>query len=207
MSPLHSDWAVSRRILAGDEAAFRALFDEYFPRLYRFALARLGGNREHARELVQLTFCKAFERLDSYRGESSLYGWFCQICRNCIADQGRDRMRELDYRTGAEEDATLEQILESLRAPAADEPESQLWRAELVHLIQTALDCLPGHYSDVLEWKYVDGLSVKEIGDRLAIGPKAAESCLTRARAAFRDAIAAVGGSVDWLAQVMGDIA
>jgi RNA polymerase sigma-70 factor, ECF subfamily len=207
MSPLHSDWALSRRLLAGDEAAFRELFEQFFPRLYRFALCRFGGDREQARECVQLTFCKAFERLDSYRGESSLYGWFCQICRNCIADHGRERLRELDHFCGAEEDASLEIILESLRAPAADEPESLLWRAELVRLIQATLDCLPAHYGDVLEWKYVDGMSVKEIGDRLAIGPKAAESCLTRARGAFREAIAAVGGSVDWLAQATGDSA
>ena len=73
-------------------------------------------------------------------------------------------------------------------------PKAALWRAELVRLIQAALDCLPGHYGDVLEWKYVDGLSVKEIAERLAIGPKAAESYLTRARGAFREAIAAISG-------------
>ena len=200
MTPRHPDWTLSRRMLAGDEPAFRELFEQFFPRLYRFALARLDGDREQAREVVQLTFCKAFEGLDSYRGESSLYGWFCQICRNAIIDRGRDRQHELGYFSLPEEDETLEAILDTLHAPAADEPESRLWRAELVRLIQTALDCLPDHYGDVLEWKYVDGLSVKEIGDRLAIGTKAAESCLTRARVAFREAIAALGGSVDVLA-------
>jgi RNA polymerase sigma-70 factor (ECF subfamily) len=205
MSPLHTDWELRRRILAGDERAFRALFDQFFPRLYRFALARLDGNRDQAREIVQLTFCKGFERLDSYRAESSLYGWFCQICRNAIADRFRDRRHEIEYCTLAEDDGTLDAILETLQAPVADEPDSRLWRAELVRLIQAALDCLPGHYGDVLEWKYVDGLSVKEIAERLAIGPKAAESCLTRARGAFREAIATIGGSVDVLAQATED--
>jgi RNA polymerase sigma-70 factor, ECF subfamily len=205
MTALHSDWPLSRRILAGDERAFEELFEQFFPRLYRFALARLDGDREQAREVVQVTFCRAFERLDTYRGESSLYGWFCQICRNAIVDRGRDRRHELGYFRLSEEDATVEAILETLRAPAADEPESRLWRAEIVRLIQAALDCLPGRYGDVLEWKYVDGLSVKEIGDRLAIGPKAAESCLTRARGAFREAIAAIGGSVDVLPHAAGD--
>jgi RNA polymerase sigma-70 factor (ECF subfamily) len=197
MFPTHNDWALSRRILNGDEEAFRALFDDMFPRLYRFALARLSGDREQARELVQLTFCRAFERLDSYRGESSLFGWLCQICRNAIADLGRGREREGRHLCLPEEDAALDAILESLAAPADDEPESRVWRSELVRLIQAALDCLPGHYGDVLEWKYVDDLSVKEIAERLAIGPKAAESCLTRAREAFREAITAIGGSID----------
>jgi DNA-directed RNA polymerase specialized sigma24 family protein len=53
-----------------------------------------------------------------------------------------------------------------------------------------ALDHLSPHYGEegqALEWKYLDGLSVKEIAARLRLAPKAAESLLTRARRAFRD--------------------
>src|SRR3972149_4616349 len=49
---VHVDRAVARRILGGDEAAFRELFDRFFPRLYRFALARLNGDAETARDVV-----------------------------------------------------------------------------------------------------------------------------------------------------------
>ena len=200
MDSPETDRALSRLILKGDEHAFRMLFDRFCPRLYRFALARLDGDRDQACEVVQLTFCKAFERLDSWRGESSLYGWFCQICRNCIADVRRRRQRERPPVAVAEDATTIEAVLESLAAPATDEPESRAWRAELVRLIQAALDCLPGHYGDVLEWKYVDGMSVQEIAARLGIGTKAAESSLTRARDAFREAFAAIAGSTDMLA-------
>jgi RNA polymerase sigma-70 factor (ECF subfamily) len=55
------------------------------------------------------------------------------------------------------------------------------------------LDYLPRRYGQVLEWKYIEGLSVKEIADKLGIAPKAAESTLTRARNAFRDGITALG--------------
>src|SRR5262245_43406270 len=78
---VHVDRALARRILGGDEAAFRELFDRFFPRLYRFALARLKGDPDAARDIVQQTFCRAIEKLDSYRGEAALYTWFCQICR------------------------------------------------------------------------------------------------------------------------------
>ena len=40
-----SDVALARRVIAGDEAAFDEFFTVYFPRLYRFALARLGATR------------------------------------------------------------------------------------------------------------------------------------------------------------------
>ena len=71
--PVHIDVALTRQILGGDERAFRQLFDSFFPRLYRFALVRLRGDHDSANEVVQLTFCKAIERLDSYRGEAALY--------------------------------------------------------------------------------------------------------------------------------------
>jgi RNA polymerase sigma-70 factor (ECF subfamily) len=70
---VHVDRALARRILGGDEDAFRELFDRFFPRLYRFALARLPGDPEAARDAVQQTFCQAIERLDTYRGEAALY--------------------------------------------------------------------------------------------------------------------------------------
>ncbi|MCZ6586293.1 MAG: sigma-70 family RNA polymerase sigma factor [Gammaproteobacteria bacterium] len=199
MNVVHADRAIAKKILQGDENAFRELFDSFFPRLYRFALVRLNGDQEEAREMVQQTFCKAFERLDSYRGEASLYGWMCQICRNTITDMGRRRQREYRRMPLLEEDSTIQGILETLAAPAAEEPENTLWRQDIMRLIQATLDNLPGHYGDVLEWKYVDGLSVKEIANQLGVGPKAAESLLTRARTAFREAIATITGSADVL--------
>ena len=72
-----------------------------------------------------------------------------------------------------------------------------------MRLIQATLDNLPAHYGDVLEWKYVDGMSVKEIAAQLSVGPKAAESMLTRARTAFREAIATITGSADVLPRLI----
>ena len=49
------------------------------------------------------------------------------------------------------------------------------------------------HYADALEWKYIDEIPVQEIAARLGLGAKAAESLLTRARHAFRDAFRTLG--------------
>lgn len=196
MSPTHPDAALAKRLLAGDEQAFREFFDASFPKLYRFALARLRGNADEATDVVQHTLCKAFEHLDSYRGEASLFGWMCQICRNAINDRGRRARHEPVALSLLEDDTDIRSILESVAAPAAEQPEQQAARSEMVRLIQATLDSLPGRYGDVLEWKYVDGLSVKEIAARLAVGPKAAESLLTRARVACRDVLAEIDSSL-----------
>jgi hypothetical protein len=83
--------------------------------------------------------------------------------------------------------------LESLGA------EATVRRREVARIVQLVLDRLPNRYGDALEWKYIDGFSVAEIAERLALAPKAAESLLTRARTAFRDAFkAAYGRRLEW---------
>jgi RNA polymerase sigma-70 factor (ECF subfamily) len=188
-NPVHIDRELARQILAGDERAFRQLFDSFFPRLYRFALVRLRGDHDAADEVVQRTFCKAIERLDSYRGEAALYTWFCQICRNTLIDHCRRRGADARHVTLLEDVPDLRSVLDAIAAPAVERPEVVAWQDDMRRLIQATMDVLPTRYGDVLEWKYIDGLPVQEIARRLAIGPKAAESLLTRAREAFRAAM------------------
>ena len=184
------DRALAHRILGGDEEAFRDLFDRYFPRLYRFALARLQSDPEAAKDIVQQTFCQAIEQLHTYRGEAALYTWFCQICRNLVADHYRRNGGSVPRVVLIEDQPNARAFLESLAAPAADEPEDGVLREQVHRIVEATLDALPGHYGTALEWKYIDGLSVREIAVRLDVGEKAAESLLTRARESFREAIA-----------------
>jgi RNA polymerase sigma-70 factor (ECF subfamily) len=198
VEPPSNDRLMAKRLLGGDEEAFREVFNSFFPRLYRYALARV-GSKEDARDIVQQTFCKAFERLDSYRGEASLYGWMCQICRNTMVDLARRQRTQLQHLVLTDADDTIQAIVEAIRAPENEQPEQELARTSLLQLIQATLDCLPDHYGNVLEWKYIDELSVNEIAQQLAIGPKAAESLLTRARNAFKETIVTISASTDAL--------
>ncbi len=49
-----SDLPLVRQLIAGDDAAFEGFFADYFPRLFRFARVRLGGDEDAAEEVVQL---------------------------------------------------------------------------------------------------------------------------------------------------------
>jgi DNA-directed RNA polymerase specialized sigma24 family protein len=62
-------------------------------------------------------------------------------------------------------------------------------------MVHGALDQLPTRYGNALEWKYVEGASVREIAGRLQLGAKATESLLTRARAAFREVFNAISAT------------
>jgi RNA polymerase sigma-70 factor (ECF subfamily) len=179
------------RMLRGDEEAFSAFFDNNFTPLFRFALPRVGGDADAAEEVVQAALCRAMRKLGTYRGEASLLTWLCSICRNEISTYFEKRKRIPPMLDVTEDLPEVRAALESISMRGAEEAEQ---RKELGRLVQVVLDRLPAHYGDALEWKYLDGLSVNEIAERLRVAPKAAESMLTRARNAFRDAFTAVHG-------------
>jgi RNA polymerase sigma-70 factor (ECF subfamily) len=189
-----NDMRLARRVLGGDEAAFEEFFDGYFPRLYRFALARLDGREDAAEDVVQATLCNAMTGLKTFRGEAALFTWLCTLCRHEIGAYIRRHGRPSAAVELVEDAPEIRAALESLAASAGGDPEEPLHRREIARLVQVALDALPSRYGDALEWKYVHGLSVREIAARLRLGPKAAESLLTRARQAFREGFAALTG-------------
>ena len=187
-----SDFALARRLLDGEESAFAEFFAAYFPRLYRFARARLGGDEDAAEEIVQTTLIKAVDKLHTYRGEAALLTWLCTFCRREIAGWARRTGRRSEVSL-ADDRLDVSAMLDAITLLSRDDPETELHRREVSRLVQATLDRLPGPYGDALEWKYIEGLSVEEIGRRLGLGYKAAESLLTRAREAFRKGFTAMG--------------
>lgn len=184
-----SERELVRRMLSGDEGAFDEFFADYFPRLFRFAVVRL-RDPDVAEDIVQTSLMAAMRHLGSWRGEASLFTWLCTICRREIGAWQKRTSRRVIVSI-EDDDASLRAALDSIGA-AADAPDARLARADTGRTVQLALDHLPPRYSRALEWKYLEELSVDDIAGRLQCTPKAAESLLTRARDAFRDAFAAV---------------
>jgi RNA polymerase sigma-70 factor (ECF subfamily) len=184
-----SERELVRRMLGGDEGAFDEFFADYFPRLFRFAVLRL-RDPDAAEDIVQTSLMAAMRHLGSWRGEASLFTWLCTICRREIGAWQKRTARRV-FVSIEDDDPGLRAALDSIGA-AADAPDARLARADTGRTVQLALDHLPPRYSRALEWKYLEELSVEDIAGRLQCSPKAAESLLTRARGAFRDAFAAV---------------
>jgi len=182
-------------MLAGDERAFTTFFNDYFPRVYRFALPRLNSDTEAAAEVVQATLVKAMRKLKDFRSEASLFTWVCQICRHEVVDYLRREGRHASRVVLIDDSADVRAAVEAIAGPADEEPAQQYTQAEVRQLVRTVLDRLPPRYGDALEMKYVAGMSVDEIGVELGIGTTAAQSLLARARVAFRDALEAVFGA------------
>lgn len=181
-----SERLLVERMTAGEAAAFDEFAETYLPALHRFAGHRLGHDRELVLDIVQTTAVRVIEKIDTFRGECALMTWLCACCRREIAAHFRNlgrRPRPVEFDD--------EQPPTEVDGPSRpDGPERSALRRESGELVHIALDLLPEHYGRALEWKYLEDLPVIEIAQRLGVGPKAAESTLTRAREAFRDTYA-----------------
>ena len=96
--PWASDDELVSQILGGDSQAFDLLYEAYFPRVYRFALSRLGDPAE-AEDVTQEVFFTVFNVLGSFRGQSSLLVWIFGITRHTVIRRFRrvrPRLESLD---------------------------------------------------------------------------------------------------------------
>ncbi|MBE3069755.1 MAG: sigma-70 family RNA polymerase sigma factor [Planctomycetes bacterium] len=174
-----SDADLIRAVQAGDEAALETLYERYLPSVWRYAFAQLAGHSSAAEDIVSETFLAAVRQVARLRPEGgSVGGWLVSIARHKIGDLRRQQARLAKaVATGG------------LGGGAGEsDPSAPMESAETRGRVHTAMDALPDDQRLALEWKYVDGLSVREIADRMGRTEKAAETVLYRARGAFREA-------------------
>ena len=164
-----------------DEARFRAWYDEVLPRVYRYLAARCGGDDALAEELTQQTFVEAVRHADRFDGRSDVVTWLCAIARHRLVDHWRRRGRD---------DRRHLRLVDEHRM-RADAP----WHgSEARDAVESAVAQLPADQRMALLFRYLDGLSVREVAAVIGRSEKATESLLARAREGFRRAH---GGQTD----------
>ena len=177
-----SDRATIARVLDGDAAAERELYERHVDRVYRMAY-RMAGDAELAREFTQDTFVRAFDRLATFRGEAAFSTWLGSIAISVTLTGLRQRKRRWDREIDLE---TVE--------PVAVRRESL--EPDLRRRLFEAIDALPEGYRAVLVLHELEGYTHEEIGALLDIDPGTSKAQLFRARAKLRTALGPHAG--DW---------
>jgi RNA polymerase sigma-70 factor (ECF subfamily) len=171
--------ALTRRMAAGDEAAYRVFYDAYFDRLSRYLLVVTSGNEEAAREALQATLHRVVRHIRGFDDEAVFWSWLTVLARTAHADERRKRRR---YRAFLERFMRHAAVHELAREPVADD-------GRLGELLEQNVQLLPADERELLEWKYADRQSVRDIAERLATTEKAVESHLGRIRRKLKTAV------------------
>jgi len=186
-----TDAELVRAIQAGDDAALATLYHRYLPTVWRYACGQLAGNLAVAEDVVGETFLAALRQVGRLApGGGTVGGWLLGIARHKVGDVRRRAGRTPAAGPGAA-DAGPRPSTATCRAgcpPPAEDPLASVASAETRTQVAAILDALPDDERQALEWKYLDGLSVREIAGRLGRTEKAVESVLFRARQSFRKA-------------------
>lgn len=184
-----TDGELAARIAAGDGAAVRLVTERNNQRLFRAAWAIL-KNRDEAEDAVQAAYMRAFAAMGGFEGRSSLSTWLTRIVINEALGRARAEKRRrarLDASSVVQLDDYREKLMRGSTSDAAD---AALGRVQVRALLEQAIAALPDGFRAVFVLREVEGLSVEETADALAILPATVKTRHLRARRRLQEALA-----------------
>jgi RNA polymerase sigma-70 factor (ECF subfamily) len=165
-------------ILGGSREHFDLLYESYFPRVYRFALKRLGDPGE-AEDVAQEVFMTVFKALSSFQGNSTLLVWIFGITRNTV----NRRFRRQRPRLESLDDGAREVAGEGAPPDRAADARRILDRCEQV--IEKELTPLQRR---IFHLKHLRRQSIRNIAEGLGKSEDAVKANLYRMRRALLEA-------------------
>ena len=178
--PNHEEWDLIQQAAGGDSRALEQLFAVHRKRLHRIAFAIL-RNKEDAEDAVQEGLCRAYVRLRSFQGRSSLSTWLTRVIINSALmirrrKNGRPEV-SLDELVEGQPKQPQRQIVDAGLNP------EQIYRVtEMNGLLMDQIRKLPSGLRTAFQLVDVDGLSTPESTQELGIRLSAFKSRLCRAR-------------------------
>lgn len=172
---------------AGRHQAFRHIMQRSNQRLFRVARAVLNDDME-SEDALQEAYVRAFDRLDSFRGDSKLGTWLTRIVLNECYQRLRKRrptvaIDKLDYGPDSA------QVLNFPGNYGMENPANTAGRSQVRQLIESAIEALPEPFRVVFVMRSVEEYSTQETADMLGIPPDTVKTRLHRARRQLRHAL------------------
>lgn len=170
---------IVQKVLKGDVNAFEKLVLEYEKSVYNIAL-RMTGNSEDASDMTQEAFIKAYNSLQSFRGDSKFSVWLYRIATNVCLDFLRSRSRKPTVSLSVEDNEGEEVQLDV--ADESQSPEILLDRQMTRESVRRGLETLTPEYRQILLLREIQGLSYDEISQALGLEVGTVKSRIFRAR-------------------------
>lgn len=173
------------KIIAGDDVAFKVIYNTYFPRLYYFIFEFIRKD-DITENIVHDTFATFWEKRHTLKANLNLSSYLYSVAKNnCLYRLRDQRYRNKIFELGALETKELEQNLKALDSVDT----SMLIFHEIEQIIQKTLEGLPSQCKKVFMLSRFEGKKNREIAEELNITVKAVEGDISRGLKIFKTAL------------------
>lgn len=183
------DFALMKRIAAGDESAFCRLLERHQDAVVG-TVAKMLGSPSDAEDIAQQVFIRVWQNAKNYRPDAKFTTYLFTITRNLVFNETRRRSRKKETRLETGDPSGNHH--EPGDAPHR-QPDASLLEAELRKAIDQAIASLPETQRLAVILRRYENLSYEEIAKVLDLSVSAVKSQLFRARNSLRE------GLVDFL--------
>lgn len=173
--------SLTRRMAEGDEMAWRAFYQSYFDRLWRYLLVVAAGNEDAAREALQAALLRVARHIRVFHNEKFFWNWLAVVVRTAFADERKKSRRYFSF---------LERFISYRKIQSEGAAENQA-NDRLNSLLEQKIASLPADEQKLIEEKYFARRAVREIAEESQTTEKAVESKLSRVRKKLKDAVLA----------------
>ena len=147
---------------SGNQISFNFLLDTYWNEVYAFQLKKT-QNESDAEDITIQTFSKAFNRIDTFDPSYSFKTWLIAISKNIHVDLLRKKKASIRSQTTSDEDHKVYGIADD--APSIED--KLITEQNLAQLLRDIKKLQP-HYQEVINLRYFQEMSYKEISQALA---------------------------------------
>ena len=148
------------RAKKNDQIAFNYLLDTFWNDVYSFQLMRT-QNENDAEDITIQTFSKAFDKINTYNENYKFKTWLITISKNIHIDLVRKQKKTIQNTSKDNEDNYLEIIDDS------PTPEDKIITEQNLAKLLRDIKKLKPHYQEVINLRYFQELSYKEISEEL----------------------------------------
>ena len=183
------DAMLARRLGARDPGAVRLVTTRNNQRLFRTAWSIL-KSRSDAEDAVQSAYLRAFAAIGEFEGRSSLSTWLTRIVINEALGRKRAARRRLAALGGGSVTMLDDYREKLMRGSMTSLPDGSLAREQIRRILEAAIGRLPDPFRLVFVLREIEGLSVEEAAEALAIAPATVKTRHFRARRRLQEELA-----------------
>ncbi|MBA6153302.1 RNA polymerase sigma factor [Gelidibacter maritimus] len=152
---------IIKKAKTNDQSAFNALLDFFWNDVYGFQLKRT-ENENDAEDIAIQTFSKAFDKIGTYNEDYEFKTWLITISKNIHIDLLRKRKSSIQNRSNQNDTDHFQYIIDE-----SPSPEDKLITEQNLAKLLRDIKKLKPHYQEVINLRYFQELTYKEISEEL----------------------------------------